>query len=184
MKRHRTSRPGFSLMEMAVVMWALAILVASGTVILFTATKAANLGGTAMEEFGRLNELARLFRADVSGASETPEKLGELVAGPEVLIMRRLDGSTVVYHMVNGTIERQESRGDEQRGKRFPFAPPSVAIEFKRPADTAKENGKGDKPKENKKGKEKLVTLRITSSRARGVVRVTEVKAVLGGERR
>lgn len=176
MIRRRSRRAGFTLVEIVVVMFALGILVASGTVMVLAATKAAALTDAATEEFGRLTELSRLFRADVGGASEMPDKLGDVVAGREALILRRADGSTVVYRMVEGKLERRERRSDDERTMRFGFNSLKVVVEFSRPSEP-------EKAKEKGKGGENLVTLRLTSPRVQSG-RVTEIKAALGGARR
>jgi hypothetical protein len=162
------ARPAFTLLEMLVLIWAFGIMLVAGTAVLVGAFR---MEQTAVASLDRLNVQAALadrFRADVAGAAEAPEQLGDLKADPTCLILRRPDGRHVIYRWQDKRLERSEQAAKETSRQRVAVGPDCTVLEFTRTG--------AERP---------LITLRLTESPGAGVPeRRKEISAALGGELR
>ncbi len=164
MRRTPTGRAGYTLIEMVVVMWAMAAAMGLGVVLLLTAMRADQLGAATLRDLTRRAELADQFRGDVARAAEAPDRFAEFVAGPGCLILRTPGGGHVVYHWHDETLERIARAGGKEVRRPLPVGPESASVEFAR-----------DRP---------TVTLRFVDAPSRAAVRRTDVSATLGGDTR
>src|ERR1700682_554070 len=88
-------RLGFTLLEMMVGMWALAIVFLLGTATLLGALKVDRMSAAISTRLAVRSAVADEFRADVSQAASSPESLDKLEASPTCLILRVADGKDV-----------------------------------------------------------------------------------------
>jgi hypothetical protein len=160
-------RAGFSLIEILTVMWALSVALVLGAVLLVAAMKTDQVAATTLRGLAWRAELADQFRADVAGADAAPDRLGEFARGPSCLILRRPDGSHVIYRWLDGQLERIVRTADGETRRPLPVGPQDPAVEFDRTG-----------------GRPPLVTLRFAESAARRGAPRVEVTAVLGGDLR
>ena len=158
-------RPGFSLLEMVVVLWALGIVAFLGTELIVAGCKTGGMSAAADTRAVLRGELAQQFRADVARADATPDKLGDAAAGPDCLILQLPGGTTVVYRWQSESLTRTERTGDREVRRPLPLTPTGLRVEFLRPKDG-------------------LVTLRLTETPEMGPARVADVAAALGGDLR
>jgi type II secretory pathway pseudopilin PulG len=160
-------RSGFTLIEMIAVMWGLTAALGLGMALILAAVRTDQVAAATLGELSRRGELADQFRGDVARAEAAPEKFGEWTAGPTCLILRAPGDTYVVYRGLAGKVERIIRTGDKESRRPILVGNEETAVEFIRPA--------GERP---------LVTLLVNDSPVRGVVRRTDMSAVLGGDRR
>lgn len=163
--RPNTRRPGFTLLEMTVVMVALGVLMLLGAELIVGAIRADGVGAAADTRATLRGELGRSFRRDVAGAEAAPDTLGDAAAGPDHLILQMPGGAAVVYEWRDDKLTRTERGADGEARRALPLAPGRVRVEFARPKDG-------------------LVTLRLVEAPRAGPERVTELSAALGGDLR
>ncbi|OWK47003.1 PulJ/GspJ family protein [Fimbriiglobus ruber] len=160
-------RVGFTLLEMIVVMWALGVCLLIGAALIVTTLKVDRAGTTVADRVSRRQELARQFREDVTGADAAPDKLGDVAAGPALLILHKPGGSMIIYRWESNSLERIERVGEKETRRAVAVGPEGTAVEFVRP--TA---GSG------------LVSLRVTEPSKAGPALRAELSAALGGDLR
>jgi hypothetical protein len=165
-------RSAFTLLEMTIVMWALAIAFAVGVALIFATNKTAELGDSISIHIARHAELARQFRDDVDHAEAAPEQFAEFRAGPSCLILAKPGGSTVVYQRnpeSPGSLTRIERTGKKDSVRQLLLDKADAKTEFVRPTE-----GKG------------IITLRVKETRVKGkgLDRTSEISAALGGDLR
>lgn len=161
-----SSRSGFTLTEMLIVIWTLSVCLGFGVIMVLAALRTDQVGAVTLRELSRRAELADRFRADVAAADAAPERLGEWAAGPDCLILHTAAGH-VVYRSDAGKLFRVVRTGDTETRTPLLLEGDRWRVEFVRPA--------GDRD---------LATLRIVESLARGVTRRAELSAALGGDGR
>ncbi|MBN9520360.1 prepilin-type N-terminal cleavage/methylation domain-containing protein [bacterium] len=161
----RRPRPGFTLLEVTVVMVALGVLMALGAELIVAALRADAVGAAADARATLRGELAREFRRDVAGAESAPDKLGDVAAGPDRMILQMPGGAAVVYEWGETGLTRTERGGDGDARRALPLGPGRPRVEFARPKDG-------------------LVTLRLVESPKAGPARVTDLSAALGRDLR
>ncbi len=162
MTRRTRSRRGFSLVELLVVMTALSLALLVGASILAGAWAADEAGATTFKRVVARGELADRFRADVAAAEEAPDRLGDVAAGDEALVLRT-PGGHVVYRWRDGRLERVAKAGDAESRRDFWAGREGVRVTFVRPPAGSR-----------------LVTMRLDEPG--GVGRRVDVSAALGGD--
>jgi len=165
--RRRTSRTGFTLIEILVVMAVMTVALGLGTTLLLAAMRTDQVGTATLHRLSWRAQLADQFRADVAGAAAAPDRLGDRTAGPACLILRTPAGTHVVYQWQGAKLIRIVGTGDTET--RTPVVPdvPELSGEFIRTD--------GDRP---------LVTLKLVETPALGTARRAEVAAAVGGDLR
>ena len=159
-------RSGFTLVEIAVVMWALGVLLLVGTALLVGMFKVQHASAAALNDLSVRNALADQFRTDVGGAVAAPDSADPWNASPTCLLVRRADGGHIVYHWNDGHLKRCQLPGGETRW--LPVGPDGTAVEFLRPGTDRR-----------------VVTLRLSLPRPHSSVASTlEISAALGGDLR
>lgn len=163
--RLRRMRSGFSLIELLVVFVCLTVVMLFGAAILTAVLKVQQAAASAHTHLTQRNMLADEFRTDVHQATMTPDRLNELVASPECLILRRANGDSVTYELKDGYLQRTERAGGTIH-QRLPIGPEGTTVEFLRPS-----NNQG------------IVTLRLRLMLPQAkAARVHEISAALGGD--
>lgn len=159
-------RSGFSLLEMLIVMWALGIAMMLGAAILAGAIRAYLAVLASQNHLSQKSVLADQFRTDVRQAVSTPDRAEQWQASPTCLVLRRLDGSHVIFVWKDRQLERFDRGGG--KAQKIGIDLESTEVEFLRPGkDTA------------------VVTLRFTQQiRHVKAPRVQDVTAALGGDLR
>jgi type II secretory pathway component PulJ len=159
-------RPGFTLIEMTVVMAALAMILGLLAVALVGALKLEGASAGALQRLGAVRDLADQFRADVAQAADAPERWKDDVAGPTCLILRLGEDRHVVYRWQAGRLLRSESA--RERTHQYPVAlgRGPAAVEF----DRSRAGGR-------------LLTVRLFAVRKDGSKQPSaEITAALGGD--
>jgi hypothetical protein len=169
MRHQSASRAGYTLLEMIVVMWALAAVLALGGAMLLTAMRADQVGAATLRDLTRRAELADQFRADVARAVEAPDRFGEFAAGPDCVILRTGGGAHVVYRWHDEAVERIVHAGGKVVKRPLPVGPrySDSGVEFARRA-----------------GGRMTVTLCIIDAPPFAPARRTDISATLGGDLR
>lgn len=174
--RHHLSRsrpPGFTLIEMCVVLAVLVLLSGVAAVALEGALRLQKSSAVNLDRMSAWRALADEFRSDVAQATAAPERWGDDVAGPTCLILARGKDHYVVYraeeerlvHAEEERLVRLESAGGSTRRRVVARRHGLAAIEFER-ADGGR-----------------LVTLRLFTVGADGRRRQSAVfAAALGGD--
>jgi hypothetical protein len=165
----RLPRSGYTLLEMIVVMWALAAVLALGGAMLLTALRADQVGAATLRDLTRRTELADQFRADVARAVEAPDRFAEFAAGPACVILRTGGGAHVVYRWHDEAVERAVHAAGKVVRRPLPVGP--------RYADSRVEFAR-------QPGERTTVTLRIIDAPPFAPARRTDVSATLGGDTR
>src|SRR5262245_59229032 len=161
-------RAGFTLIEMLVVMFGMAIAFGFGATRLLAALRIDQAGAATLRLMAWRTELADQFRADVALANAAPKQLGELTGGPTALILHRPDGAHIIYQWHDEErLERVVRAADGETRRVLPVGAPNVSVEFAR--------GDGTRP---------LMTLRLVETPPSGSARRVEMSAVLGGDLR
>lgn len=164
--RSPSRRPGFTLMEAAVILAALALIAAVLAVALGGALRLQKASAGALERLGARRDLADQFRADVAGAADAPPRWQDEVAGPTCLILRLRDGRHVLYRWEAERLERVEVVGERTHRHEVALGGGPAAVEFER-------SGAGGR----------LLTLRLFAVGKRGSKQPSgEITAALGGD--
>ena len=160
-------RPGFTLIEISLVMAMLAVAMGLVTVALLGAIKLHKACEGALERLGAQQVLADQFRADVAQAANAPERWKEDSAGPTCLILHCSEDRHVLYRWKGDRLERSEFNGAKARQRLFPLDGEATAVELGR-------SGPDDR----------LLTLRLFALRKNGGKEpLVEITAALGGDR-
>jgi type II secretory pathway component PulJ len=168
MNRRRSAprRPGFSLIEICVVLAALALALSMLAVALGGALRLERASSAALERLGAHRDLANQFRADVAQAAEAPQRWHDTEAGPTCLILRMGKDRHVVYRWDGDRLARFDHSGDEAHRRDFGLGGGPAAVEF----DRSRVGGR-------------LLTLRVFAvARDGGRVPAAEITAALGGD--
>lgn len=158
-------RPGFTLIEMVLVLAGLGIAFLIGTTVLLATVRVDEVNSAANQRLAARAALADQFRIDVAGATSVPDRLEKLTAGPTCLLLRTATGKHIVYRWQDGRLERSESPAPATPR---PVGPGRIEIEFTRP---------------DRDGKLVTMTLRETRKAPRPPTPFV-VTAALGGDRR
>jgi hypothetical protein len=162
-------RPAFSLLEMTVVLAALQILLALIAGILWATVRIERSAAADFQRTLNQDALAEQFRTDVANAAAAPLGLDDLVAGPDCLILRKADGSKVIYRWAGERLERSETTKSGTTVRHLPLGVEQARVEFTRAEDG------------------RLLTLRLTEVHGLGNARrqhLVVVTAALGGDLR
>ncbi|MFO0808442.1 MAG: type II secretion system protein [Gemmataceae bacterium] len=161
-------RAGYTLLEMLVVMWGLAIALGMGIVLVTTLLRADRVSQATLRHLVLRATVADQFRADVGRAADAPDALGEDKRGPACLILRVPDVGHVIYRVKAEQLERIVRATDGMDVRRSePIGPPESTVEFGRT--------EGERP---------TIVLRLIDAPAPGAIRRTEIAAVVGSDRR
>jgi prepilin-type N-terminal cleavage/methylation domain-containing protein len=160
-------RPGFTLLEMVLVMAALSAFLALIGATLVGTIRLQHVGGEVFLSLRAQNMLAEQFRADVARAAEAPPAFERWTARANCLILRLNNGNHIIYHWDQERLERTERNGPDTLRQTLPTGNPRVTAEFSRA-------GPG----------QRLVTLRLVEARKQGDKRVLDISAALGGDLR
>lgn len=162
----RVPRAGSTMLEMLALVWAFAIVLMLGTVLLVGVARMEQASVASLERLTAQGALADQFRADVGQAVAAPDRAGDLTAGPACLILRMADGKEIAYRWEDKRLERVERGGPETVRQQVSVGPGCMAVTFER-------TGRG------------VVVLRLMRSRkAGGPVHPQEIWAALGGDLR
>jgi Tfp pilus assembly protein FimT len=134
MKILACGRRGTSLLEMIIIMAALAIAVMIGTTTILAALRTERSAAESLLRLHREAALIDLFRADVATAKTAPTNVGEVEAGLSCLLLSREDGRFVVYRWSDGQLERTvDAEVAPAVRPRIPLGSDIAAVEFTRP---------------------------------------------------
>jgi prepilin-type N-terminal cleavage/methylation domain-containing protein len=161
----RRDRRGFTLIELLVVMSGLAVAIGFGVMLLSSLMRIDQMAAANLHRLMRHYELADLFREDVAYAIEVPDRLGELVAISQCLILRQASDTWVIYQFNGSKLERLKRMGDKESRRPIALGSAECQVEFDR--------GNEIRP---------VVTIRITETTARGFPRRIDISAALKGE--
>lgn len=162
--KHRTA---FTLLEMLAVMWAMAVALSLGAVLLIATLRSDRVSQGTTHHLAWRSAAADQFRSDVARAEEAPDAFAEFKRGPKCLILRRA-GEHVVYVAANEKIERIVRAADGTETRRAePIGPVESAAEFDRIDD-----------------RNAILVLRLIDTPPSSPSRRTEIAAAFGGDRR
>lgn len=128
----RSRRPGFTLIEMCMVMAALALLSGVAAVALVGALRLQRSSADALDRMSAWRDLADQFRADVAGATAVPERRGDDVAGPACLLLTLGAEDQVVYRVEGERLVREEYVGGARHRREVARGKGLTAFEFER----------------------------------------------------
>jgi hypothetical protein len=148
-----------------VVMTLLSMFIGLIVAVIWSAIRIERADASVMTRMLVQNALAEQFREDVAGAVETLKEWEEHTAGSQCLILRRPDGSHVVYAWQNKQLSRLEKIVETENKRLLPAGAEQADVEFR---TSGSEN--------------RLVTLRLTETRGPGPKRLLEIAAALGGD--
>jgi prepilin-type N-terminal cleavage/methylation domain-containing protein len=164
----RLCRPGFTLIEMVVVLAALGVCVFMGAALVITMLKAEHTARDAANHVSRRQALAALFRNDVARAeSADPFKIENLSGQSTRLLLQIPGGTTVLYHWGNEALERIERMGAKETRKVVYVGGKGSVLYFLRSFT-----------------RHEIITLCILESSDPGPLRQSDVSAALGGNLR
>lgn len=156
-------RGGFSLIEMLVVLAALAMLMGLSFTLLFGMVRTDRVGEGTLRRINRRAEIADQFRDDVHAAIDMPAERGEYRAGPTCLILKQGDASWVVYQAEPGRLIRIVQSGGTSTRTPIRLASEESDAEFSRIDGVAR--------------------LRLTELVKHGTAKVAVIDAAIGGGR-
>jgi prepilin-type N-terminal cleavage/methylation domain-containing protein len=162
-----SSRPGFTLIEMMVVMTVLGFFCTLFAALIWGAVKIERADAEVFQRMLAQNALADRFREDVARAKAAPEKGGDFQASSTCLILQRADGSQVVYRWHEGRLQRFEVDDDDEVEQNFPVGGERTKVEFTRAGH-----------------ERRLIIMRLIELRDRGPNRLVEISTALGGDLR
>ena len=132
--RRLSSRHGFSLIEMVLIIGAVSIIIGLCATVLSGLFRIERSGRASMADATTLARFARQFRQDARGS--TAVKRAEGKAGAATFEMSGPEGASVVYRVEKGQLVREERRGDRAvRGESFAaerLGPVSFGVEGRR----------------------------------------------------
>jgi type II secretory pathway component PulJ len=169
-RRCRTSRFGFSMIEIAVSIAMMSLLLGMLAVVLWATVRMEQAEAASFQRAMSLSQIADQFRLDVGRAHAAPGEFDEFKKTPQCLILKFPERTTIVYRWDRGRLERIE-KGNDQVSRWF----------FTIPKDTESVNFR---TVEGNKAVLELVLQPETSQLERRGRRATVVQAALEGERR
>ena len=158
--------PGFSLLELVMVMTMLSVLLLVIAATLWGAVRIERADSAAFQRMTIQSRLADQFREDAGFAVSAPLELGELTASPTCLILKMADNRHVTYQWKDDRLKRSETAGDGRFDRGLPTGGEHVSVMFAR---SGRDGG--------------VVTMRLIESRGRGRSRrdhPVEISAALG----
>ncbi len=132
MIRRPSTRRGWTLIEMIVVMFCLAVLLSLIGSIMWAVFRIQASATASFEELQSEARLADRFRADVAESRETPELAADFKADSLCLILRGEDGALIIYRVVHGRVDRTVLRADDSETESFRIGGADVVGEFSR----------------------------------------------------
>jgi prepilin-type N-terminal cleavage/methylation domain-containing protein len=163
-------RPGFTLLEILVVMSLMAFVIALSIGFIQGLLRTYEADTALFQRIVAQAVLAERFRADVAGAEAAPAEAGQYTAGRRCLILRLPGGRLVVYRLLDGQLQRHMAGGAEEVLFILPLGSDQAAVEFERGGNEGR-----------------LVTLRWVETRGleeAPVRHALEFTAALGGDLR
>jgi type II secretory pathway pseudopilin PulG len=177
-------RPGFSLVEMVALMWALGLAMVVGAALLVGVIRTERAAAASYRRLADRGALADQFRDDVGQAAAAPDRMDEWTAGPTCLLLMLADGRRVTYCWDDGHLERSEQRDARTFRRYMPLGIDSGP----RPVPAADREGrdmKGTEVEFTRTGNDgRILTLRVSEPPAAAGVasRPVEIVAALGGD--
>lgn len=159
-------RPGFTLLEVLVLMACLTICLGMGALVLAVAFQAERTARATHSRMTERREMARQFRSDVARAEQRIEQFGDLEAGPGCLILAMPGGSHIVYRWGEVGFERVEHADGKEARRLMQSGLRGTSVQFL-PAD---DSG--------------LVVMRLREPQGKDATRESEIAAALGGDLR
>jgi prepilin-type N-terminal cleavage/methylation domain-containing protein len=163
-------RPGFSLLEVMVVIVVMSIIMMMATSMLLNLFRLETAEAGAHDRLMSQSALADQFREDVAAASaappQGPAKDGDeppLQADKHTLILKTDGDRYIAYRWNKGELERIETVVDQETRRVMPVGGDNITVEFLR--------------------QDKIHRLRLIAS-GKGGTSVLDIAAALGGERR
>jgi hypothetical protein len=161
-------RFGFTVIEILLVMVALALVMLLGGAVLLGGVRIEKSAAESLHRMSLRGLLAERFRADVSGAAAAPEAAGQFHANPQCLVLRMPEGGHVVYRWQEGELQRWELSGTKESRRQVSVETGCTGVEFSR--------GGHDR---------RVVTLRLSRAQNEGgPTRTLDISAALGGDLR
>jgi len=159
-------RPGFSLLEIALVLTMLAVVMLLSAAVIVGAFRIEQATSASLNRQSHIVTLADQFRADVSQAVTAPDRVNQITAGLACLILRNVDGRQVVYRWNSDRLERSELVDASETSRRVLIGSEYGTFEFSRA------------------GKDRqILTLRLLPFAGSGSMkRPIEISAALGGD--
>ena len=162
-------RSAFTLIELVVVIALFDVFLLLLGATIWGALKIERTAAAHHDRLRAWSAAANQFRMDVAQASEAPDMLGELSAGPSCLILKMSEDRSVVYRWENGRLwKRTDDDGGSPSRIALPIGNEDVSVAFVRSA-----------------AQNRLITLGIIESRGKGesrIERTLEISAALGGD--
>ncbi len=128
----RSGRRGTSLLEMLVVMAALAIALNFGAILIIAAMRVDHMSAETVQRMTRHTQLADLFRDDVAKAVTAPDGVGEWKRSSTCLILQQPAERWVIYRFDGGMIEQITRTPDGEKRRPIPLGPAEAEVEFDR----------------------------------------------------
>ncbi len=128
----RPARRGMSLIELLVVMAALAIALNLGAVLIIAAMRVDHMSTETVQRMSRHIQLAELFRDDVAMAVAAPDQVGEWKRNSTCVILQQSADRSVVYRFDRGMIEQITIAPDGEKRRPIPLGPAEAEVEFDR----------------------------------------------------
>jgi prepilin-type N-terminal cleavage/methylation domain-containing protein len=163
----KKTRRGFSLIELVAVMAVLAVLVVLITATLLGTIRIQRADAASFQKMLVHAALADQYRADVSDSIDAPKDWETFHQDRTCLILRRRDGSHLVYRWTENQLERTEFTGERKFPQQVPLGDKKLKVEFAR-SDT----------------EPRLLHLRLIEEQGKGRRQPPlEISAALGGDR-
>lgn len=131
MKSAIRRRPGWSLLELLVVMMLITLLIGVIAMLMREALTTEQIQAGTYQRVQEGKALADQFRADVAAAETAPANWQNHVAGPDTLILQMKDQVHLVYSWRDGALRRLTISGKDQNTRHLPV-PGNTKIEFDR----------------------------------------------------
>jgi type II secretory pathway pseudopilin PulG len=138
MTRHTNSgtpirqRRGFTLIEMSVIMMALALALALTSLITWGAMRLERTAAGGLQSLTARQAFIDQFRTDVGAAADAPERWQEDTAGPTCLILHRGEKRYVIYRWSEERLERSELDGETARSIPVSLGANPTRVQFSR----------------------------------------------------
>ncbi len=160
-------RRAFTLVELLCVMVGIEVALGFGAIMLIAAMRADQMSASGIERLRRHVELAQAFRSDVAAAESVPDQAAGYTNNPHCLVLQLPGSHYVIYNWGNGRLDRIVNGPDGAVTQMIRVGTGNVDLEFSR-----------SEPEQS------VLHLRVRDSMPNGAVRITNLAACLGGDRK